>query len=91
MVKKSGRVCLLGLYPELVPINLFKIVMWNLKVIGGRGEGGHVIDRIIPLMEDGRINVKKLITHKFPLEEINKAMDTFINRTGGAIKVIINP
>lgn len=91
MVKKSGRICFLGLYPEVVPVDLFKLVMWNVQVAGGRGEGEHVIDRIIPLMEDGRINTKSLITHNFPLEEINTAMNTFVNRTGGAIKVVINP
>jgi len=91
LVKKSGRVCFLGLYPELVPIDLFKVVMSNLKIAGGRGEGEKVIDRIIPLMADGKINVKSLITHKFTLDKINDAFNTFEKRLEGAIKVIINP
>lgn len=91
MVKKSGRACFLGLYPEPVPINLFKVVMSNLQIAGGRGEGEYVIDRIIPLMEDKRVKVDTLITHKFPLDKINDAFDTFIKRLDGAIKVVINP
>jgi len=91
LVKKSGRICFLGLYPEQVKIDLFKVVMHNLKIAGGRGEGEYVIERIIPLMSDGRIVVNDLITHKFPLSKINEAFDVFINRTGNAIKVIINP
>lgn len=91
LVKKSGRICFLGLYPEPVKIDLLKVVMNNIQVAGGRGEGSHVIERIIPLMEDKRIVVKDLITHKYPLIEINKAFNTFINRIDGAIKVIINP
>jgi len=91
LVKKSGRVSFLGLYPEPVCINLFKVVMHNLKVAGGRGEGEKAVARLIPLMADGRIKSEDLITHKFPLDKINEAFDTFINRADNAIKVIINP
>jgi len=52
--------------------------MWNLE-------------RAIPLMADGRLNLKSLITHRFSLDEINEAFDTFTGRVGGAIKVIVKP
>jgi threonine dehydrogenase-like Zn-dependent dehydrogenase len=42
-------------------------------------------------MADGRLDVKPLITHRFSLEEINKALATFTGRQGGAIKVIVKP
>ena len=35
--------------------------------------------------------VGTLITHVFPLNKINEAMETFIKRIEGAIKVIIRP
>jgi L-iditol 2-dehydrogenase len=35
--------------------------------------------------------VKDLITHVFPLEEFGKALDTFVNRREGAMKVVIEP
>ena len=38
-----------------------------------------------------RLNLKPLITHEFSLYDVNEALDTFINRKGGAIKVIIKP
>jgi threonine dehydrogenase-like Zn-dependent dehydrogenase len=49
------------------------------------------LSRAIPLMADGRINLKPLITHTFSLDEINRAFDTFTGRMGGAIKVIVKP
>jgi len=39
----------------------------------------------------GKILAKPLITHHFPLTEINDGFDTFIQRKGGALKVIIHP
>ena len=39
---------------------------------------------------EGRINVSRLITHRFPLADIQKAFETFRDRTGGAIKVLVD-
>jgi threonine dehydrogenase-like Zn-dependent dehydrogenase len=52
--------------------------MWNLE-------------RVVPLMVDGRIKAGPLMTHIFCLEKINEAMKTFVKRIGGAIKVVIKP
>ncbi len=40
-------------------------------------------------MADGKINVKPLITHKFPLEEVNAAFEMMKNRTEFFNKVIL--
>jgi threonine dehydrogenase-like Zn-dependent dehydrogenase len=47
------------------------------------------MERAIPLLADGRLNLKALTTRKFSLDDTNKAFDSFINRKGGTIKVII--
>jgi len=39
----------------------------------------------------GKINPKPFITHHFSLHEINEGFETFIQRKGGALKVIIHP
>ncbi len=38
-----------------------------------------------------RVDLKPLITHRFPLEQIKEAMETKLDRSHQAIKVIINP
>jgi len=45
----------------------------------------------VDLIASGRVNVKKFITHKFPLEKIEEAIRTLEDRSTGAIKVIIDP
>jgi len=87
--KKNGRVGLIGVYSEPVAINAFKIVQWNITLSGSRAEGDRALDKAAPLMGDGRVKARPLITHTFPLERIHEAFQTFINRTGGAIKVVI--
>lgn len=91
LVKKSGRVVLEGMYKEPVTVNLNKVVQFNIQMAGGKAEGESVIDRIVPLMEDGRLDVDSILTHEFSLDNINEAMDTYVNRVGGAIKVVVKP
>lgn len=89
--RKNGRVALVGIYEGAIPINLNKVLQWNMTLAGGKAEGDWSLRRVLPLMADGRIKAKPLITHKFPLSEINEGITTFAERKGGAIKVIINP
>ena len=87
--KKNGRVGLVGVYGEPVRINAFKVVQWNMTLSGSRAEGDRSLSKVAPLMGDGRIKLRPLITHTFPLDQINGAFKTFIHRTGGAIKVVV--
>ncbi|MHA1242440.1 MAG: zinc-dependent alcohol dehydrogenase, partial [Promethearchaeota archaeon] len=48
-----------------------------------------VMQRSIRLMEKGFVDPKKIITHKFKLDDINEAMKTM--KTPERVKIIINP
>ncbi len=87
--RKNGRIGLVGIYSEPVAINAFKIAQWNMTLSGSRAEGDRALSKVAPLMGDGRVKARPLITHTFSLDQINEAFQTFINRIGGAIKVVI--
>jgi threonine dehydrogenase-like Zn-dependent dehydrogenase len=91
IVRKNGRISYNGIYHEQVTLQLDKIVQWNLLITGPKAEGMLNLERAIPLMADGRINLQPLHTHTFKLDDINEAFDTFTGRVGGAIKVIVQP
>lgn len=44
---------------------------------------------ILELIEAGRIDTTPLITHTFPLSEIDKAYDLFEHKRDGVIKVAV--
>ena len=46
---------------------------------------------MINLIAVGQLQVGDLVTHSFPLENFATALDTFVTRRGGAIKVVVEP
>ena len=92
MVRRGGRVCLFGIPPagteEKIPFR--RIVMDEIGIFGSRANP-NVSARVISLIGSGRLVVKDLITHTFPLEEFGRAFDTFTGRKEGALKVVVEP
>ncbi|MCR4431923.1 MAG: alcohol dehydrogenase catalytic domain-containing protein [Tepidanaerobacteraceae bacterium] len=91
ITRKSGRISFIGIYKNMVKMDLNRAVQYNIQMAGGKAEGMWCIERILPLLAQGKIDVKPLITHKFSLDDINEAVKTFKERIGGAIKVVVIP
>ena len=92
MVRKGGKVALLGVPPDAVLEELpFKYIVHNEIAIFGSRANPNVSRKIIQMMAAGQIKVKDLVTHTFPLEEFAAGLDTFVNRRDGVIKVVIEP
>lgn len=92
MVRKGGKVALLGVPSDKVEEKLpYKYIVHNEIAIYGSRANPNVSWKIIRDMEAHLITLSDLITHSFPLEQFGEALDTFVNRRGGAIKVVVEP
>jgi 2-desacetyl-2-hydroxyethyl bacteriochlorophyllide A dehydrogenase len=89
--KKNGRVALVGIYGEPAPLNVNKIVQWNITVAGSKAEGERSMAQALVLLGRQTVHLSSLITHRFPLSRIHAAFETAEKRLGGALKVIVNP
>jgi L-iditol 2-dehydrogenase len=49
------------------------------------------MEEVIPLIASGRVRIKPLVTHTFPLSEYGEALHTFAERIDGALKVLVQP
>lgn len=63
----------------------------ELHVHGSNASNRSQYLEALDLIASGKVDVKKFITHKFPLEKIEEAIYTLENRSQNAIKVIIDP
>ncbi len=92
MVRKGGRVSLIGVPTSKVIEPLpFKHIVHNEVAIFGARANPNVSHKVIPLIASGQLKVADLVTHGFPLEEFSTALDVFVNRREGAIKVVVEP
>ena len=90
MLRKGGTCAAVGIPVSEVTLDLQDLVLYEKELVGVRASAGEM-RRVIPLVVDGRIRVKELHTHTFPLEEFDQALKTFNERLGGALKVIVEP
>ncbi len=89
-VKKGGRIVMVGLQKSQ-PYN-FEDMLWNEKqLISSFSANYQECNMGIILAEEGKLQLKPLITHIFNLSEIHKAFDLLTNRKEDIIKVVIKP
>ncbi len=90
MLRRGGRCAAVGIPTVPAEIPMQKLGLDELELVGCRATAGEM-RRVMPLVEQGRIRVRDVMTHTFTLAEYGKAIDTFNDPTSGAIKIIINP
>jgi L-iditol 2-dehydrogenase len=91
MTRKGGNITVLAHFDESVTTDIGLAVKNGINIFTVRGEGRLSVHRALSLMQEGKINGRALITHTFPLEEINAALTTFVERRSDALKVVVHP
>ncbi|MCX8170989.1 MAG: alcohol dehydrogenase catalytic domain-containing protein [Candidatus Bathyarchaeota archaeon] len=68
------------------------IIHYNeLHIHGANASNRSQYLEALDLIASGKVNVKKFITHKFPLEKLAEAMRCLEDRSMNAIKIIVDP
>lgn len=90
MVRNVGRIVTIGTFAKPITMDVFfKISRKELRLMGNLGRPIRDWYRAITLVERGRIDLKPFITHKFKLEEYEKAFEAAGSPT--SIKVLLYP
>ena len=87
---KKGRCILVGvphekIEPYTLPLHFDKVLKGSE---GGRCQPTRDIPRLVRLAEAGRISYDGIVTHEFPLDEINVALD--LMRSGQSGRILLN-
>jgi threonine dehydrogenase-like Zn-dependent dehydrogenase len=91
MAKPMGKILLLGFPHEPVLVDLEDLLMKNKSMHAVRGEGWSNVARAVSLLGSRKVSLKPYVTHAFPLKDVTTAFKTFVERIGGAVKVIVKP
>jgi L-iditol 2-dehydrogenase len=90
LLRKGGRVAVIGIPMEAAEMPLQRVVLDEIEVVGVRASAGEMPEAIA-LVAAGRIRLAELVTHRFALEDFADAYATFTERRDGALKVMVRP
>ncbi len=91
-VRRGGTVSVLGVYPttyDNFPIGQFFDKGLILK--GGQAPAHKHIDTLLKFVEEGKVKLDDIITHRLPLSEIAHGYSIFKNKEEDCVKVVLNP
>jgi alcohol dehydrogenase len=92
--RPGGIVSSLGVYGGKleIPVEPFVYGIGDKRILTTLCPGGKERMRtLMELVRHGRLDLSKLITHRFPLARIEEAYDLFANQRDGVVKVAITP
>ncbi|HXG29142.1 MAG TPA: NAD(P)-dependent alcohol dehydrogenase [Nevskiales bacterium] len=94
VLRPGGTLSSLGVYSGnlVIPVDAFAAGVGDHKIITTLCPGGKErMRRMINVVQSGRVDMTPLITHRFRLDDIEKAYEVFGNQRDGVIKVAILP
>ncbi|MFH1418001.1 MAG: zinc-binding dehydrogenase [Planctomycetota bacterium] len=88
-VRVGGRLCVVGYTHEAISIVAGKIMFKELEIVGSLGCRPLDYVPLIRMVEQGKVDVTKLVTHKFSLDELPKAFE--VMKEGLSLRSIVVP
>jgi L-iditol 2-dehydrogenase len=93
LARKAGTICLVGGYTGELSLDLARVVWKELQLIGSNCYGYDGMQRdfeaSIDLISSGKIKPTVIVTHRFPIEDIEEAFRIAADKRSGSIKVQI--
>ena len=88
-LKRNGTATIVGIYEKpQVQFPASRLVTHEIHIQGAQG---YCWDFPIAIAAARDIPLEKFITHTFPLDQLQQALDTALDRNSGSIKVILKP
>lgn len=89
MLKKGGTYAVTGLYHTVPQVDLGKVVRSEINIYGTICYTRQEFEECLHLVEEGRVKVEPLITHHFPLREMEEAFAVMQSKQ--CMKIIMHP
>ncbi|MDJ0389318.1 NAD(P)-dependent alcohol dehydrogenase [Roseomonas sp. E05] len=94
VLRPGGTLSSLGVYSSdlRIPLDAFAAGLGDHRIITTLCPGGKErMRRLMEVIAGGRLDLKPLVTHRFPLDRIEEAYDLFSHQRDGVLKVAITP
>ena len=89
LLRRGGRLCVIGYSAEEVSLSAAKLMYYELEVVGSLGCGAGEYPEILGLVQAGRIRLDDIVSGTIPLAQINDGLDRL--RRGEGVRWVIVP
>jgi 6-hydroxycyclohex-1-ene-1-carbonyl-CoA dehydrogenase len=89
LIRKGGRLVVIGFSHDPAPINVAKLMFYELELVGSLGCGAGLYPEIVAQVTAGRIRLEPILSGTFPLERINEGFDHL--RRGDGVRWVVTP
>ncbi|MEG2699124.1 MAG: zinc-binding dehydrogenase, partial [Ruthenibacterium sp.] len=88
-LRRNGLATIVGIFENPnITIPASRFVTHEIRVQGAQG---YCWDFPVAIKLAQRLPLRRMITHTFPLNELQKALETCLDREAGSIKVLLKP
>ncbi|MFH1340634.1 MAG: NAD(P)-dependent alcohol dehydrogenase [Pseudomonadota bacterium] len=94
VLRPGGTLSSLGVYSTdlKIPLGAFAAGLGDHKIVTTLCPGGKErMRRLMDVIASGRVDLTSLVTHRYKLDDIEKAYDLFAHQRDGVLKVAISP
>jgi len=91
MVKTGGKVIVIGMLEAIMQLPMLDITVKEIKLQGSYGYTSDDFQQALKLIAQGKVNVKPLITHLLPLDDIKKGFEILSQGAENVIKIVLRP
>ncbi len=94
VLRPGGTLSSLGVYSTdlKIPLAAFAAGLGDHTIVTSLCPGGKErMRRLMSVIESGRVDLGAMVTHRFRLDDIEKAYDLFAHQRDGVLKVAISP
>ena len=88
-VRVGGRLCVVGYTHEAISVVAGKIMFKEIEVVGSLGCRPVDYLPLIRMVEQGKVDLKRQVTHRFSLDEIGQAFE--VMKEGLSLRSIVVP
>jgi len=89
LLRRGGRLCVIGYSQEPVAISAAKLMYYELEMVGSLGCGGGEYPEIVELVRRGTLTLEGIVSGTVPLDEINDGFDRL--RRGEGVRWVVTP
>lgn len=90
VIKRKGKIISIALFEEKVPIDLNKVMISEVQMFGSSMYVKEDFKMAIDIIASQKYNLELLVTHRYPFEQINEAMETALSKSGSPIKIVVD-